>query len=205
MSLPTIVLFGGSFDPIHLGHTEVAKVAAEQLHAERVIFLPAKRSPLKSNLPSAGDEDRITMIRRAIENHPLFDVSDYELHRPAPSYTLHAVRHFRQVFGPERSLYWLIGADAAKDLLHWYGVRELMSLCHISTMVRAGCSMPDFTGFADVMGEQHVAELNAHILQTPLIPISSSEVRRRLSTGESLETLLDPKVSDYIKNRGLYR
>lgn len=204
MSSQPILLFGGSFDPIHLGHTEVAADAAAQLHAERVIFIPAKQSPLKSNGPSAGDQDRMTMIQYAIENNPAFEVSDYELNRPAPSYSLHTVRHFRQKYGPKRSLHWLIGADAVTDLMHWYGVLELMDLCYISTMVRAGCAKPDFSVFTDQMGEQRVAQLDRHVLPTPLVSVSSTEVRHRLATHESVETLLAPKVYAYIENKGLY-
>jgi nicotinate-nucleotide adenylyltransferase len=92
-----IALFGGTFDPIHLGHTTVADAAARQIGAERVIFIPAKISPLKGFFPFASDTDRLKMIELAIAGHELFAASDCELKRPAPSYTLDTVRNSSEI------------------------------------------------------------------------------------------------------------
>jgi len=106
-----IALFGGTFDPVHVGHTTVAGEAREHIGAEKVVFVPAKRSPLKGFLPQANDTDRLAMISLAIAADARFEVSDYELRKPAPSYTLETVRHFQQVYAEAVSIYWLIGAD----------------------------------------------------------------------------------------------
>ena len=117
MARRTITLFGGTFDPIHLGHTTVARAAAELIRAEKIIFIPAKRSPLKGFLPRASDEDRLQMITLAIADEERFEVSDYELSKPAPSYTLETVRRFQKACGADTSIHWLIGADGIDDLI----------------------------------------------------------------------------------------
>jgi nicotinate-nucleotide adenylyltransferase len=198
-----IALFGGTFDPIHLGHTTVAQAAAQQLNAEKVIFIPAKISPLKGFFPFAGDEDRLHMIRLAIAGHPAFAVSDCELKRPAPSYTLDTVRQFQRDYGPEMAVHWLLGADSIADLVHWHKICELIDECHLTTMQRPGYT-PDFDRFAPLWGHARVAKLKKDAIQTPLIDISSTEVRRRLAAGEDVRGMLDPAVIRYIRAHNLY-
>ena len=180
MKQQTIVLFGGSFDPIHMGHTTVAKCVIDQLHADQVFFVPAKRSPLKKHMPQANDHQRLSMIRLAIQAYEGYQVCDYEVNRPAPSFTLHTIKHFKALYGPNSAVYWLIGADAVSDLPHWYGIKELIDLCTLSTMLRAGCAKPNFESLESELGPQRVACLSQHIINTPLIPTSSTDIRKRL-------------------------
>lgn len=137
-----LALFGGTFDPIHLGHTAVVTHAGRQLGAEAVVFIPARRSPHKSASPAATDADRVALITLAIADHPAWQVSDCELNRPAPSYTLDTIRHFKAQYGDDATIYWLIGADAVRDLPHWYAIDQLLDLCTIVAMYRAGCPRP---------------------------------------------------------------
>lgn len=200
-----IALFGGTFDPIHLGHAGVAQAAAAQIVAEKLIFIPAKCSPLKGFFPRASDEDRLTMIALAIAGHDRFAVSDCELKRPAPSYTLDTVRQFKREYGLGTSIHWLLGADSVEDLVHWYRVRELIDECHVTTMQRPGHARPDFDHFEVMWGPERVAKLTRNIVQTPLIDISSTEVRRRLAAGEDVRGMLHSDVIEYIRHHGLYR
>ena len=200
-----IAMFGGTFDPIHMAHTKVVHSAVDYLKADRVVFIPAKRSPLKDSFPQATDEQRIHMIQCAIAGNQRFDVSDYELKGPAPSYTLNTVKHFRETFGPSTSLYWLIGADAVKDLCKWYGVKELLGLCTLTVMVRPCCPQPDFGQFNTVLGKKSVKQLQSNLLRTPLIDISSTQVRALLSQGKDASHFLSPEVYAYIKERGIYK
>jgi nicotinate-nucleotide adenylyltransferase len=204
MKKQTIVLFGGSFDPIHKGHTTVATCAINQLHADQVFFVPAKRSPLKKHMPHANDQQRLDMIQLAIQEYDGYQVCDYEVNRPAPSYTLHTVKHFKETCGNDSTLYWLIGADAVRDLPQWYGIKELLDLCTLSTMHRAGCAKPDFSSLETELGVHRVARLSQGIITTPLLPISSTDIRKRLQNRQSTETLLDSKVAQYIKQNHLY-
>jgi nicotinate-nucleotide adenylyltransferase len=200
-----IALFGGTFDPIHVGHTTVAEAAAERIGAAQVVFVPAKISPLKGFFPFASDNDRFKMIELAIAGHELCAASDCELKRPAPSYTLDTVRQFQRDYGPQTHLHWLIGADGVGDLVHWYKIEELMDECFLTTMRRPGYPMPDFDRFKPLWGPQRVAKLKENVIETPLVDISSTEVRRRLAAGEDVTGMLHPAVLDYIRVHKLYR
>ncbi len=200
-----IALFGGTFDPIHLGHTAVAADTAKMIGAEKIIFVPAKRSPLKGFFPRAGDSDRFKMISLAIAHNKNFQVSDYELKRPEPSYTLETVRKFQGDYGGETSIYWLIGADSIDELQLWYGITDLIDECNLSTMFRSGCSPPDFAKFEDIWGLGRVEKLQRNIIQTSLIDISSTEIRSRLAAGGDVSDMLHPDVADYIRKHGLYQ
>jgi nicotinate-nucleotide adenylyltransferase len=183
----------------------VAQAAASQIGAETVIFIPAKCSPLKGFFPHAGDADRLAMITLAIAGRRDFAVSDCELKRPAPSYTLDTVREFKCENGPQTAIHWLLGADSIEDLVYWYKIRELIDECNLTTMQRAGYEPPDFDRFTAMWGPERVAKLKRNVVQTPLIDISSTEVRRRLTAGEDVRGMLHPNVIDYIRRLGLYR
>jgi nicotinate-nucleotide adenylyltransferase len=200
----TIALFGGTFDPIHLGHTRVAQAAAAQIGAHTIIFIPAKCSPLKGFSPHASDTNRLAMIRLAIAGRDDFAASDCELKRPAPSYTLDTVRQFQREYGPQTTIHWLLGADSVEDLVHWHKIRELIDECNLTTMQRAGYEPPDFDRFTPLWGPEPVAKLKRNVVQTPLIDVSSTEVRRRLAAGEDVRGMLHPDVIDYIHEHGLY-
>ncbi len=200
-----IALFGGSFDPIHRGHTEVAKAATEQIQAEKLIFIPAKCSPLKRLSPHAGDEDRWNMVTLATAGDAAFDVSDCELNRPAPSFTLDTVRLFQHQYGQDTAIHWLLGADSVKDLVYWYKIEELIDECNLTTMQRAGYAPPDFDRFEPLWGKQRIAKLKQNVVQTPLVDVSSTEVRRRLASREDVSDMLHPDVIRYIEEHRLYQ
>jgi len=205
MAKKKIVLFGGTFDPIHLGHTIVAADAAEHLKAEKVIFVPAKRSPLKHLFPQASDNDRLAMITLAIAGNKMFEVSDCELKKSKPSYTLETVRQFQADYGSNTSIYWLIGADSIDELPYWYEIGQLIDECNLCVMYRAGYAVPDFTGFTAILGAGRVEKLQRNIIPTSLIDISSTEIRKRLAAEQDVSDMLDPKVADYIRKHGLYQ
>jgi nicotinate-nucleotide adenylyltransferase len=200
-----IALFGGTFDPIHLGHTTVTADAAKHIGAEKIIFVPAKRSPLKGFFPKAGDSDRLKMIALAIADNKNFQVSNYELQRSEPSYTLETVRRFQGDCGDETSIYWLIGADSIDELQLWYGIAELIDECNLSTMFRAGCKPPNFAKFTDIWGPDRVEKLQQNVIKTSLVDISSTEIRNRLAAGGNVTDMLHPDVADYIRKNNLYQ
>jgi nicotinate-nucleotide adenylyltransferase len=205
MTKRKIALFGGTFDPIHLGHAKVASAAAQLLRAEKVILIPAKRSPLKGFLPIADDGDRLKMITLAIRNNDTLAVSDCELRRPAPSYTLDTVRQFQSEHGPETSIYWLLGADSVEDLVYWHKVDELIDACNVAVMYRGGYEPPIFDKLVPLWGLDRVRKLQANVIETPSIDISSTRIRERLAAGEDVSDMLHPDVAAYIRARGLYR
>lgn len=199
-----IILFGGTFDPIHLGHTQVAGFAAKYIDAKKVFFIPAKRSPHKKVFPIADPAFRLAMITAAIEEENNFCVSDRELKRPEPSYTLDTINSFRQTCPEGTELYWLVGADAITDLPKWYKLEQLLSLCHLSIMYRAGFEKPDLAGLQQTIAADSLGKLARNIIPAPLIDISSSEIRKRLADKQDVSNMLNPKVLDFIIQNHLY-
>ena len=200
-----IALFGGTFDPIHLGHRKVAEAVANKIEAEKVIFIPARCSPLKGFAPTAGDEDRLRMIALTIADRKRFAVSNCELERPAPSFTLDTVRQFKQEYGPNVSIHWLLGADSVADLVYWHKIDELIDECRLTTMRRAGYPPPDVDRFESAWGPHRVKMIKDNLVETPLIDISSTEIRRRLAAGEEVGQMLHPDVIEYIRRHHLYQ
>ncbi|MBL7106682.1 MAG: nicotinate (nicotinamide) nucleotide adenylyltransferase [Phycisphaerae bacterium] len=204
MERKKIVLFGGTFDPVHKGHVAVAAEASRKICSEVTVFLPAKRSPLKALMPSASDEDRYEMIRLAISKYPQFRVSDYELKKEVPTYTIDTVRGFKADF-PEADLYWLVGADAVSELPLWYKAAEFIDECNLCVMYRGGFELPDFSNLIEKLGQRRVKKLSQNVIATALIDVSSTEIRKRILQGLDVSDLLDTKVAKYIKDHGLYR
>ena len=204
MTIKKTVLFGGTFDPIHLGHIAVASEASELVGAEKIVFIPAKRSPLKKIAPIANDNDRLTMTALAIADNERFQLSDYELNKPEPSYTLETVRKFQADYGSDTLIYWLTGADNIKEMPRWYRITDLIDECNLTLMYRAGCQAPDFKAFENLWGLERVEKLQQNIIQTPLIDISSTKIRNRLAASLNADDMLCQAVADYIRKHNLY-
>jgi nicotinate-nucleotide adenylyltransferase len=200
-----VALLGGTYDPIHIGHTTVALASAERIGAEKVIFVVAKCSPVKSHLPTAGDRDRLAMVRLATSGQMRFDVSDYELKKAGPSYTIETVRKFRKDFGPDVGLYWLIGADCVNDMPEWHKIEELIDECNLSVMNRAGFEKTDFSRFKKIWGAGRVKKLERNVIETPLIDVSSTEIRKLIAAGRDVSSMVAPSVLNYIHSHNLYR
>lgn len=205
MAQRKIALFGGTFDPVHMGHTIVAAVAAGHIGAEKVIFIPAKRQPLKTAAPNASERDRLIMLKLATAQDKRFYVSDYELNKSEPNYTFETVKHFQSELGGKTLLYWLLGADSIETLPYWHRINDLLDACNLCFMLRGGCDSPDFGKLNDVCGPQRVEKLRNNLIQTPLVDISSTEIRRRLAAGMEASDMLHPDVARYIADNGLYK
>ncbi len=200
-----IILFGGSFDPIHNGHIKVALHAVEYVGAAEVVFVPAGLSPHKPRLPFASDSERLEMIALAISGEERFRLSDCELKRAGPSYTLDTVRQFSKDYGSGVELFWLAGADCVEELPQWHGILELIDECNLCVMYRAGFTEPSFEGFRELFGVERVGKLAENVIPTPLIDISSTEIRAGLAEGRDLAVQLPAAVAEYISSNKLYQ
>lgn len=200
-----IILFGGSFDPVHTGHITVARSALKKLEACELIFIPARRSPHKKNTPDATGEQRKQMLELAISDYPELKVSDIELDRPAPSYTFDTVKHFKENAPYETKIYWLIGADSVSELAKWYKVNELFEICTICVMNRGGIEEPDYDKFAAESSFEMADKLRRNAVKTPKINISSTEIRHKAAAGQSISGMVPREVESYIINKGLYK
>ena len=200
-----IILFGGSFDPVHNGHIAVVSAAADYIGADEVIFIPAKQSPHKANSPYASDEDRLQMVTLALSCDHRFRISECEIQRRGPSYTLDTIRFFNENYGSEAEFYWLAGADCLADLPNWYRISDLIDEFNLCIMYRGGFEPPKFGQLLGYFGEQRVKKLENNVIPTPLIDISSSDIRRLLAQNLPVEGKLPEAVLDYILKQGLYR
>ncbi len=199
-----MLLFGGSFDPVHHGHLIVCRAAAEQLGVERAVLIPSAQPPHKRGQTLAPATDRMEMCRLAVRDDPLMDASDWELQQTGPNFTLYTVQHYRATCPGER-LYWLLGMDSLRDLPSWHRVAELADACTLVTARRPGVAMPDDGALRVLLGDARVAVLRQHILESPWLEISATHVRERVRAGRSIRYLCPDSVCDHILARGLYR
>ena len=205
MSEP-IVIFGGTFNPVHFGHLIVARSVAEQLSCSRVVLMPAAFPPHKGPV-SVEPHHRLAMLKLAVEGDALFEVSTLELDRPGPSFTYDTLMELRQRHGLEARLVWVIGLDMLDDLVTWRHAPEVVDMARIVTAARP--PMP-----ADLAGrlaklrvrfsEDQVARIAGGILPTPLIDISSTQIRHRVRDGKCIRYLTPDSVAKYIARQGLY-
>lgn len=178
-------VLGGSFDPIHHGHLAIALAALEQVPLDRVLFVPARRSPLKATAPAASAEDRAAMVELAIAGEPRFGLSRIELEREGPSYTVETL----EALAGEERLFLILGADASAELSRWRDQERLRALATL-VVARRGTAPADPA---------------AIVLDTPLVDVSASDLRERAARGRSLRYLVPDAVCRYIEERALYR
>jgi nicotinate-nucleotide adenylyltransferase len=209
-----VAVFGGSFNPIHLGHLLLADEVREALGLARVIFMPAAFPPHKSPLHLAPAHHRYAMVALAIAGHPAFEVSDLELRRPGPSYTVDTLATLRAESTDE--LFLLVGSETFLDLLTWRDAPRVASLARLVVVPRAGSPFdPDAVQAQKVLREIGQARFVAvgdrlpadGVLVAPVtsLPISASELRRRARDGRSLAYRMPDAVIAYIRAQHLYR
>jgi nicotinate-nucleotide adenylyltransferase len=194
-------VFGGTFDPVHLGHLASAEEAAYRLCLPQVLFVPAQHQPLKGAAPRASAADRLAMLRLAVADNPCFDVSTAELDRPAPSYTVDTLRALRAAHGPACELYFLLGVDAANTLADWREPAELLRLARLVVMTRSDVRQPDWAVLRALAPD---AAQRVALLAVPDIDLSSSDLRRRVAAGEPIRYQVPEPVRAYIEEHGLY-
>lgn len=190
-----IGILGGSFDPVHFGHLLAAQDAFEQQQLDRLILVPAAQAPLKPQDVQSTAEDRLAMLRAAVEWDHRFEVSDVELRRGGVSYTIDSARHFRAMY-PDDELYWVVGGDQLPKLHLWKDIAELVQLVQFIFLERPGYPVrehPDIPG------------LRLHRCDGHLLAISSTELRERVKHNLSLDYFVPHKAIVYIRENHLYR
>ncbi len=197
-------ILGGSFDPVHLGHLIMAQCALEQARLARIVFVPCRRQPLKPCADAMAPQHRLAMLHAALDGDARFAVSDLELRRAGPSYSIDTVRAFRQRH-PEARLFFIMGADALLDLHRWHEAGVLLELCTIVTVTRPGIEPDALTPERLQLASAITQRLQADMVHCCGIGISSTAIRQRVAQSLSIRYLVPPRVDDYIREHQLYR
>jgi len=194
-------LFGGTFDPPHLGHLILASEAFTQLRLDRLLWVLTPVPPQKRGQVITPLEHRLAMLELAIAGNPSFELSRVELERPGPHYTRDTVKRI-QSDTPSADVILLIGGDSLRDLPTWRRAVDLVAACReIGVMRRPGDS-------ADLSAlERSLPGIRPKVrfVDAPLLEIASSEIRRRAAAGESFRYYVPPAVHEYILQHNLYR
>lgn len=185
-------LFGGSFDPVHLGHLLVAHAAREELNLTRLFFIPAAQSPFKPDQPPSSARDRLRLLRLALAGHPWCELDDQEIQRGGVSYTIDTLRDYTRRFRAAQ-LYYLIGADHVAQLPKWRDAQELARLAQFVALPRPG--QPEILFPTPFRGRS---------LRGFPVAISSSEIRARIKNRLPIDHLVPPAVAEAVRNNGLY-
>lgn len=192
-----IAIYGGTFDPVHRGHLEAARAAAEEYALDRVLLVPAGQPPHRAHSPGADFEHRFRMVELACHGDSRLIASRLE----APGddgkrhYSIDTIQRVRSELAPGDRLFFVIGADAFAEIGTWYRWREILGMVEFIVVSRPS---------EELAAEDVPAGATVHWLRNVNVPISSTEIRRRLAQGQSADEWLDPAVADYIRGHALY-
>lgn len=188
-------IFGGSFDPPHTGHLIVAEWMRDAFELDRILWIPAARSPHKLTQKPADDDLRLKMVRAAVENNPYFQVSDLEIRRGGLSYTLDTLEYLSEE-NPDDRFSLILGSDSLKSFDRWHRPEQILKLADLLVFRRPGSVSPDVPSY--------VAKRLSYS-DAPLLEISATEIRRRCADGRSIRYLVPAPVAAIIDAHNLYR
>ena len=195
-------IFGGTFDPIHNGHLIVAEHVREELVLARVLFIPAGRPWFKAEQDLTDAEHRLEMVRLATADYRDFEVSEMEIRREGPTYTIDTLMALREEKGGGVEYFLILGIDALNELHRWRRPRDVLDLATVVGVGRAGVATVDRTALESI---REGASDEVVIVDGPFVDISAAAVRRRMAGGLSVEGLIPWAVKDYVTGHGLYR
>lgn len=191
--MSAIGIYGGTFDPIHLGHLITAQFVKELRGLEKIIFVPAYISPFKKEIKTTGPEHRLEMIRLSIDKKNYFEVSDFEIKNKNLSYTIDTVRFFKRKYD---QIELIIGLDNLFEFHKWKKPDEILKLARLIVMKRRTEEKPK---------SKNEFYNKAVFIDTPLIEINSTEIRERIMDNLPVDFLLTPEVKQYIQKLNLYK
>lgn len=222
-ALRSVGIFGGTFNPIHVGHLAVAEDVAESQGLDRIIFIPSGRPPHKPGEAIPAARHRLEMIRLAIAGNRRFSVSDVELRLRGPSYSVRTIPILQKKLGASARLFFLVGLDAFLEIPTWHEPERLLTLCDFIVIFRAvpgGFSGVTTFPYPVTADRRALAEFDrgtrssvigtlpggreVRFIRSHDLPVSATEIRRRLAAGRTVKYLLPAPVGSYIINHGLY-
>lgn len=194
-----IGIMGGTFDPIHNGHLMLGEYASRQFHLQKVWFLPNGNPPHKSQEIKASH--RIEMVRLALEGHEQFELNLYEAEKGSVSYSYETIRNLNELY-PEHEFYFIIGADSLFSIESWKCPQILLSDCTILAACRDGKDQSQMQKQIDYLKKKYHASIE--LLATPMMDVSSSDIRRMVQYGMDISSLVPAGVREYIHEHRLY-
>ena len=189
-------IFGGSFDPPHIGHLLVAQTVFESEHFERLIFVPANISPTKKNGDSSSPKTRLKMLEMSLINNTNFEISDIEIKREGVSYTVDTLEEFVNSLNlDKKDLFFLMGSDTLRSFHTWKDPEKIMELCNIIVAIRPGFTPSDIP--------QWILD-NVRFANIPRFEVSSTNIRARWREGKTIRYMVPKEVWEYINENELY-
>ena len=196
-------VFGGSFDPVHLGHVNLVKQVRDICRLDRVVVMPAAVSPFKTEIPrkAASGEDRLEMCRLAFEELPFVKVSDYEISQKKVSYTVNTLRHIREVH-PDDEIFFIMGGDMLLSFEKWRNYEEILSICALLAVSRE--NDPNDLKILDKKASELGKYGIVQVVPIETFPVSSTEIREKIKNNSDISCYVPKNVVKYISEHGLY-
>ena len=198
-----IGIMGGTFNPIHQGHLMLAQKAYEQFELDKVLVIPNKLPAYKDQDELLDSKQRSRMVQLAIADYPYMEFSDLELTRSGPTYTIDTLQSLKQEY-PEDDFYFILGGDSLTDLHKWRAYKEILTLTVILCARRNDADVPELEQIK-LRLEAEVAEAQIYIMDTPMMNISSTEIREQLQSGEKAPQGIPEAVLMFIQEYDLYQ
>ena len=197
MSLPKVVVFGGTFDPVHNGHIAIARCLRDELDAEVVLMVPTGRPWLRNSGPVALAADRLQMVELALKSEWGIEVSDVDIVRDKTTYSIDTINDLRSRYGADREFILAIGADSVANLHRWHRYDELTEECTLAVIERPGSPL----------GKTVALPPGALVIRGPMVDVSASRIRTMIGSGEAAKAanVLPRSVLRFIIEKGLYR
>lgn len=198
--MAVIAIFGGTFNPVHLGHEHLLREVLNAVNIDRVIVMPSKIPPHKQAENLASEDDRLQMCRLAFSEYKQVEVSDYEFSRKGKSYSVYTVQHFKELY-PDDQLYFIMGSDMLLSFHEWYRYQEILDMCGIICISRADEDSGKLKSYAVNLKSRY----ETIVLNVKPFEISSTEIRNRLKKHEDCSCYLNGNVVQYILDKNLYQ
>ena len=199
-----IGIFGGTFNPIHMGHMIMAEKVCQQHHLSKILFMPAYIPPHKYVNDLAEAHHRYQMIKAAISGKSKFEVSDLEIKREGKSYTIDTVQEILDHYGKDCEVFLIMGADSLNELELWKNIKRLSQLCHFVIVNRPGFKTEASTRLVEIIGSNNILDMERLRVEINPVGISSTDIRKRLNDGVQIKDLVPECVEGYIKEHSLY-
>lgn len=218
MAAKRVGIFGGTFDPPHLGHLLLAETIREQFGLDEVLFVPCNQPPHKDRDDLTTATHRYAMVVAATLHNPAFTPVAVEVNRPGKSYSIDTIRTLAADYGPDTELFFVTGLDSMLDIQNWHEPEALLDSCHFVVVSRPGSSFKRLTEvlpercherIADVSGKlddaPETGQLRIYLSDAVYLALSSTEIRQRVHNGLGVRYRVTPEVERYIQSHGLYR